>query len=194
MAISTIATSTLVYFGLLLMLALERLIELRISARNAAWAFERGGKEFGQSHLFPMKLLHTALFIGCVAEVLLLSRPFVLALAAPMMLLAVLSQALRYWTIMTLGPRWNVRVIVVDSLPPVTSGPFRLVRHPNYLAVIVEGIAVPLIHGAFVTAAVFSVLNAWLLSVRIRCEERALAGHRDYLRLLGQKARFTPRL
>ena len=91
-----------------------------------------------------------------------------------MLALVVASQALRWWCITTLGPRWNTRVIVVPGLPLVTGGPYRWFRHPNYVAVVVEGFALPLVHTAWVTALVFTVLNIPLLAVRLRDEERAL--------------------
>jgi methyltransferase len=84
------------------------------------------------------------------------------------------SQALRWWCITTLGPRWNTRVIVVPGLPLVTGGPYRLTSHPNYVAVVVEGLALPLVHSAWITAVVFTVANAVLLSVRLRVENQAL--------------------
>jgi methyltransferase len=124
-----------------------------------------------------MKALHTVFFIACALEVVLLDRPFFPRLAVPMLGLVVLTQLLRYWVVFTLGKRWNVRVIVVPGMPAVRSGPFRFLRHPNYLAVVVEGLAVPLVHSAWWTAIGFSLLNAWMLSVRIRCEEGALAAH-----------------
>lgn len=162
------------YTALIAAVAIERLVELRISARNAAWSFARGGIERGRGHFPFMAALHTALLIGCVAEVWLLDRPFIPALGWPMLALALACQALRYWVITTLGPRWNTRVIVVPGLPRVTGGPFRYLRHPNYLAVVVEGVALPLVHGAWITAAAFTLLNAGLLVIRMRCEDAAL--------------------
>jgi methyltransferase len=91
-----------------------------------------------------------------------------------MLALVVLSQALRWWCITTLGRRWNTRVIVVPGLAPVTGGPYRFLSHPNYVAVVVEGFALPLVHSAWITAVVFTVLNAALLTVRIRSENAAL--------------------
>ena len=85
------------------------------------------------------------------------------------------SQGLRWWCITTLGRRWNTRVIVVPDLPLVRSGPYRFFRHPNYVAVVVEGVALPLVHAAWVTAVVFTVANAALLRVRLRVENDALA-------------------
>ncbi len=185
--------SVALYLGLLGALGLERLYELRLSARNAEQALSLGGVEFGRAHFRVMALLHGTFLAACAAEVVLFQRPFVAWLGAPMLALAIAAQALRYWAIRTLGPRWNVRVIVVPGAPVVTGGPYRFLRHPNYVAVIVEGFAIPLIHGAWLTALVFSVANAALLAVRIRCEERALAAHCDYDARLGAAPRFVPR-
>lgn len=165
------------YLGFLLLLALERLVELAISRRNAAWSLEQGGIEYGGDHFIYMKLLHTGFFIACAAEVVLLERPFIPILGFPMLGVALLAQAIRFWVISTLGKRWNVRVIVVPGLPAVSSGPYRFLKHPNYLAVVLEGFAVPLIHTAWITALTFTLLNAWMLSVRLRCENEALATH-----------------
>jgi methyltransferase len=173
-------------------LGLERCFELWLSRRNALWAKRDGAVEYGSEHFVWMKLLHGAFFFGCVAEVWLLSRPFVPWLGVTCLVLAALSQALRYWTIATLGRRWNVQVLVLPGVPAVTSGPFRYLRHPNYLAVVVEGLAVPLMHGAIFTAVAFTILNAALLRVRIRCEERALAEHCQYEERLGERRRFWP--
>jgi methyltransferase len=93
-----------------------------------------------------------------------------------MLVLVIAAQALRWWCIATLGGQWSTRVVVVPGLPLVTSGPYRLMRHPNYLAVVVEGFALPLVHSAWLTAAVFSACNLALLRVRVRVEERALTG------------------
>ena len=163
------------YTALLGAVALERLAELVVSRRNAAWSFARGGVEHGAGHYPVMVVLHSAFLVGCLAEPWLLGRPFLPALGWPMLGVALGCQGLRWWVITTLGPRWNTRVIVVPDLPRVTGGPFRWFNHPNYLAVVLEGLALPLIHTAWLTAAVFTVCNAALLAVRIRVEEQALA-------------------
>lgn len=185
--------STALYLALLAALGVERLYELRLSKRNAAQALAQGGVEFGRAHFRVMALLHATFLAACAAEVVLLQRPFVASLGVPMLALAIAAQALRYWAIRTLGPRWNVRVIVVPGAPVVTGGPYRFLRHPNYVAVVLEGFAIPLIHGAWLTALVFSLANALLLAVRIRCEERALAAHCDYAAQFGGAPRFVPR-
>lgn len=122
-----------------------------------------------------MVLLHTGLLVSCLAETALADRPFVPALGWPMLVLALAAQGLRWWCIATLGPRWNTRVIVVPGLPLVDRGPYRLLSHPNYLAVVAEGIALPLVHGNWLTATGFTLLNLPLLAVRLRCENAALA-------------------
>jgi len=162
------------YVVLILAVAVERVAELAVSKRNLAWSKARGGREYGFAHYPAMVALHTGLLVGCVVEAA--HRPFIPALGWSMLVLAVLSQALRWWCILTLGRRWNTRVVVVPGLPLITSGPYRWFRHPNYVAVVVEGFALPLVHTAWITALTFTVLNAALLRVRIRCENAALRG------------------
>ncbi|WP_413451847.1 isoprenylcysteine carboxyl methyltransferase family protein [Georgenia phoenicis] len=170
-------TSQVLFTVLIGAVALERLAELVVAKRNARWSFTRGGRESGAGHYPVMVVLHTGLLVGCLLEVWLADRPFVPAVGWVMLALALGSQALRWWCITTLGPRWNTRVIVVPDLPLVATGPYRYrwLRHPNYIAVVVEGFALPLVHDAWVTALVFTVANAALLTVRIRTENRALA-------------------
>ena len=167
--------SEVLFTVLVAAVALERLAELVVSKRNAAWSFERGGVETGQRHYLVMVVLHTGLLVGALLEVWLLRPEFHPALGYPMLALVVASQALRWWCIATLGPRWNTRVIVVPGLPLVTGGPYRLTSHPNYVAVVVEGLALPLVHSAWITAVVFTACNAVLLTVRLRVENAALA-------------------
>jgi methyltransferase len=162
------------YLAFLGLVALERMFELALSGKNAAWAFSRGGVEHGREHFPAMKLLHAGFFTACALEVVLLDRPFVPWLGVPLLAVALGAQALRYWAIASLGRRWNVRVITIPGMARVTDGPYRFLRHPNYLAVVLEGIAIPLIHTAYLTAIGFSLLNALMLRTRIRCEERAL--------------------
>lgn len=163
------------YAVLVVAVGLERLAELVVSARNARWSFARGGVESGVGHFPAMVALHTALLVACVAEVWLADRPWLPWLGVPMLALALGSQALRWWCIASLGPRWNTRVIVVPGLALVARGPYRWLRHPNYVAVVVEGVALPLVHTAWLTALTFTLLNAvLLLRFRIPAEEQAL--------------------
>ncbi len=163
------------YSALVLFVAIERLAELAIARRHARWSRARGGIEHGHRHYRFMVALHTGLLIGAVAEVWIAGRPFIPWLGWPMLVLLIFSQGLRWWCISTLGPQWNTRVIIVPGLSLVRHGPYRWFRHPNYVAVVLEGLALPLVHSAWMTAAVFSILNAVLLTVRIRVENAALA-------------------
>ena len=180
------------YIILLLLVGAERLVELFISKRNAKWAFDHGGFEVGKGHFPFMAFLHTALLFGCGLEVLFLHRPFIPALGYPMLALAIGCQILRYYVIATLGKSWNVRVIIVPGRQVVQKGLYKYLRHPNYFAVIVEGFALPLIHTAWLTALIFTILNAALLMVRIRCEEQALMDNCDYKENFSYLKRFTP--
>lgn len=168
------ADTRLLYTILVVLAAAGRLVELRIAARNLQRLLARGGVEVAPGHYRWMVLLHTAFLIACPLEVWLLGRPFVPLLAAVMLLLVVLATALRYWVIRTLDGRWTTRVVVLPGTPPVVGGPYRWLRHPNYLAVCTEIASLPLVHTAWLTAVVFSVLNALVLRVRIRAEEGAL--------------------
>ncbi len=163
------------YLLLLVAVGLERLAELVVSKRNLRWSLSRGGFEVGAGHYPAMVALHSLLLIGCAAEVLTLHRPFLPELGWSMLVLLVASQALRWWCIGTLGRQWNTRVVLTPGLPLVRSGPYRMMRHPNYLAVVVEGAALPLVHSAWLTATIFAFCNAALLRVRIRAENAALA-------------------
>jgi methyltransferase len=163
------------YAVLIGFVGVERLAELVVSKRNATWSLARGGREFGPGHYPAMVVLHTGLLVGCVAEAWWADRPFLPWLGWPMLALVLASQGLRWWCIATLGPQWNTRVIVVPGLSRVSDGPYRWFAHPNYVAVVVEGAALPLVHTAWVTAIGFAVLNAAILTVRLRAENAALA-------------------
>ncbi|MFI5865054.1 isoprenylcysteine carboxyl methyltransferase family protein [Streptomyces sp. NPDC051546] len=163
------------YTVLIVLVTAERFAELLVARRNAAWSRARGGLEHGAGHYPAMVALHTALLLGCLVEPWAADRPFLPLLGWPALVLVLASQGLRWWCIRALGPRWNTRVLIVPGLPLITGGPYRYLRHPNYVAVAVEGAALPLVHTAWLTALGFTLLNAALLSVRIRCEDGALA-------------------
>ncbi|MBO0828041.1 MAG: hypothetical protein J2P24_09690 [Streptosporangiales bacterium] len=163
------------YTVLVALVGCERLAELVVTRRNAAWSFARGGVEYGRRHYPWIVALHTGFLFACVVESWLAHRPFVPALGVPMFVLVLAAQALRWWCVASLGHQWNTRVIVVPGLSVVARGPYRLLRHPNYVAVVVELVALPLVHTAWVTAVVVTLLDVPLIAVRVRTENRALA-------------------
>ena len=162
------------YTLLIAAIAIERIAELVVSKRNWARSRERCGAELGAGHYPAMVVLHVGLLVGCLMEPLVADRPFIPALGWPMLVVVFAAQGLRWWCITTLGRQWNTRVIVIPGAPRVTGGPYRLISHPNYVAVVIEGIALPLVHSAWLTALVFTVLNAALLRTRVRDENSGL--------------------
>ena len=185
-------TSQLLYLGFLALLGLERFGELLLSLRNARAARAAGAVEAGRGHYPVMVAFHTLFLVSCGLEVVFGHRPFPGLLGWAALAVALAAQALRYWAVAALGVRWNTRVIVWPGLAPVTAGPYRFLRHPNYLAVVLEVLAVPLIHGAWITALVFSAGNALLLRVRIRAEEQALG--RPWADAFAGRPRLVPEL
>jgi methyltransferase len=183
-------TSVALYLVLLVLVVIERLNELRVSRHNARVAFAAGGVERGQGHYRFMTVMHTLFLFACVGEVVLLHRAFPGWLGWVSLAVVVGAQALRAWAIASLGERWNTRVIVRPDAAPVTTGPYRFLKHPNYVAVIAEILFLPLVHGAWVTAVVFTIVNAGLLFVRIRVEEQALGA--DWARTFADRGRFLP--
>jgi methyltransferase len=186
------STTQKLYLLLVLAVVLERLVELLITRRNLAWARERGAREHGSDHYPWMVAVHASFLLACPTEVVVLDRPFLPWLGVPLLALFASAMTLRYWAIATLGPRWTTRVIVVPGLPVVTGGPYRWLRHPNYLAVAIEVAALPLIHTAWITAMVWSTANALVLRARIRSEEAALRRDCDYDRAMAGRRALMP--
>ncbi|MCQ4045336.1 isoprenylcysteine carboxyl methyltransferase family protein [Streptantibioticus rubrisoli] len=162
------------YLLLVALVALERAVELVVARRNRRWTLARGGVEAGRRHYPFIVAAHSALLLACPIEVALGHRPFLPVLGWPMLALVVLAQCLRWWCVMTLGPYWNTRVIVVPGAAQIRRGPYRFLRHPNYLAVVIEGSALPLVHTAWLAAGCFTFVDAILLTNRLKCENQAL--------------------
>jgi methyltransferase len=162
------------YYLFIFAVGLERLVELVFARRNAAWSIAQGGKEFGRDHYPAMVSMHTLLLVSCVVEVSDLHRPFIPWLGWPMLAIVLLSTVVRWWCVTALGKHWNPRLIVIPGASLVRRGPYRWLHHPNYTAVAAEVAALPLVHSAWLTAMVFSMANALVLTVRIRAENAAL--------------------
>lgn len=182
------------YLALLVLVAVERLLELRISRRNQKHLAATGVRKVPEPRFRWMVLLHAGVIAGSGAEVFFLHRPFFLWLAAPMAAIFVLATAIRIWVIRTMAGHWNVEVMDSTRIGVVTGGPYRWIRHPNYDAVVMELFSLPLIHTAWITALLGSLANFWILRSRLALEETTLEASDVYRRLMGAKPRFLPRL
>ncbi|PWI56863.1 isoprenylcysteine carboxyl methyltransferase family protein [Sulfoacidibacillus thermotolerans] len=175
-------------FAFLLFLALERILELRLAARNAARMRKSGAVEVGATQMRIFYALHSGFFLSLLSEIWYAKSAFH-SLSIPFLLLFACAQWLRLWSILTLGDRWNVRVFVTPLEKPVTRGPYRYIRHPNYLAVTLEFISFPLIFHAYFTAVVFSLLNFAILRRRIALEETAWLQWTEYGEIMATRKR-----
>ena len=160
---------------LLVLVAIERIVELVISKRNLTWSFAQGGIEFGRSHYKYMVVIHVFLLLGSLIEVWIVRPLLNPTLSWTMFALAIASQGLRWWCIGSLGQRWNTLVVIIPGKAAVTSGPYKWFKHPNYVAVVIEGFALPMVGFAWRTAIIFTVLNTFVLRARLKSENAALA-------------------
>ena len=186
------AVSVAAFLCLLAAVAVLRLVELRISRRHQQQLAARGARRVADPQFRWMVLVHSAVLIGAALEVILLRRPMLPALAVVMLALFLAANAVRWWVIRTLGQHWNVQVMDSTSLGVIASGPFRFVRHPNYAAVFVELLALPLIHTAWITAVAGSLAHLWVLSKRLAAEDPVLLANPNYRAAMGGKPRFLP--
>ena len=182
------------YIALLSLVALLRLIEVRISRRNQRRLAAKGVDKVAEPHFRWMVLFHIGLLVSAGVEVVFLHRPFLPFLALGMGMVFLLANCLRWWVIHVMAEHWNIQVMASADLGVIVEGPFRWVRHPNYAAVFVELIALPLIHSAWFTALVGAVIHCWILSRRLKIEESVLMSNPKYVAAMGSKPRFFPKL
>jgi methyltransferase len=185
---------TIAYLALLGLVGIGRLVELGISRRNQRQLEKRGVRKVAEPHFRWMVLLHGGVLIAAAVEVVVLHRPLIPALAIPMAVLFVLANLLRWWVIRTLAGHWNVQVMASSNVGVVTSGPYKWVRHPNYVAVMIELFALPMIHAAWITALVGTIANLEVLRRRLAVEDGVLMANPVYRASMGSKPRFLPRL
>jgi methyltransferase len=186
--------SVYLFLALLLAVGALRIFELRISKRHQQRMAQRGAAKVKDPYFRWMAMFHTLVLVGAAAEVVFCHRPLVWALAIPMLLLFAAANLVRWWVIRTLGEHWNVQVVDSAKLGFVASGPFRYVRHPNYAAVFVEMLALPLIHTAWITALAGALVHVLVLSLRLSVEDPVLLSNPDYAAAMGSKPRFLPGL
>jgi len=184
---------TAAYLALLALVGLERLAELRISRRNQLKLEKLGVRKVAEPHFRWMVFVHAGVLACAAAEVLLLHRPLIPSLAIAMAALFVFANALRWWVIRILAGHWNVEVMASSRVGVVTSGPYRWVRHPNYVAVVIELFALPMIHTAWLTALAGTLANLEILRRRLRVEDGVLMADPLYRSAMGGKPRFLPK-
>src|ERR1700724_3877432 len=185
---------TIAYLALLGLVGIGRIVELGISRRNQRQLEKRGVRKVAEPHFRWMVLLHGGVLIAAAIEVVVLHRPLTPALAIPMAVLFVLANLLRWWVIRTLAGHWNVQVMASSHVGVVTSGPYKWVRHPNYVAVVIELFALPMIHTAWITALAGTLANLEILRRRLRVEEGVLMADPSYRSAMGEKPRFLPKV
>lgn len=169
----------MLFFIIISIIVLQRLIELFVARRNEKWMRSQGAFEVGATHYPIMVTMHITFFIAILLEVVVLERilsPFWILLLG----IFLIMQTARIWCLRSLGKFWNTKIIILPGAAVVRRGPYRWVRHPNYLIVTIELLVLPLLFGAYFTAILYSLLNAWMLSVRIPAEEKALKEATNY--------------
>jgi methyltransferase len=183
--------SRIIFTGIAIAVMVQRLLELRISKRNEAQLIAQGGRVHHDNSLFLVKVLQIGWFVAMLMEVWRLDRPFIPGLAAIALCATVIGQYLRYLSMQALRLRWTLPIVTLPGVPAVDTGIYHYLRHPNWLGVILEILAVPLIHSAYLSAIFFSIANAFLLSQRVQSEETALKIDNNYEALFKNKNRFT---
>jgi methyltransferase len=185
---------TVAYICLLVLVGIERLVEVAISRRNQSKLIEQGVQKIREPHFPWLVLFHAVVLVAAGAEVLFLHRPLIPWLAISMAALFVLSNVIRYWVIYLLAGLWNIQIMDSGRVGIVTSGPYRWVRHPNYVGVVLEVFSLPMIHTAWITAVAGTLGYFEILRRRIQIEDSVLMANPAYREAMGDKPKFFPRL
>ncbi|APH35992.1 MULTISPECIES: isoprenylcysteine carboxyl methyltransferase family protein [Bacillus] len=157
----------------IMLLAAQRIAEMIVARRNEQKVKKLGAVEYGEGHYPFLVLMHVLFFVSLTAEVAAFQKTLSPRWAA-IICIILFVQGIRYWALLSLGRYWNTKILVVPDAELVRKGPYRWMKHPNYAVVILEFIFLPLLYGAYWTLFLFSILNACMLTVRIRAEEKAL--------------------
>ncbi|MBM7584285.1 methyltransferase [Bacillus pakistanensis] len=179
------------FYIFLIVVASQRLIEVLIAKRNEKWMKSKGAKEYGKRHYRLMVAIHFLFFVSLIMESILgrsdLNSDWPLLVAV-----FFIVQLCRVWVIMALGRFWNTKIIVLKDAEVVAKGPYKFIKHPNYLIVTIELIIIPLIFNAYWTLFIFAILNQLILAIRIPLEEEVLNKQTNYEDELTSKRRFIP--
>jgi methyltransferase len=160
------------FIPFILFVITQRLSELYIARNNEKWLRSQGAVEYGKNHYPYIVALHTLFIISIIAEYIL--RPG-LSMDYVFLLLFILLLAFKFWALSSLGKYWNTKIFRVPGSGPVKKGPYKLFKHPNYFIVICEIVIIPMVFHLYYTAVIFTVLNAIMLTVRIRVENKVWA-------------------
>jgi methyltransferase len=171
----------------------QRITELIIAKRNEKWMVSQGAIEFGRGHYPAMVAIHTAFFLSFILEVAYFQK-FLSAYWPWLLAIFLFTQGMRVWALTSLGRFWNTKIIILPGAEVVKKGPYKIIKHPNYLIVAVELIVIPLMFNAFITMMAFTVLNIIILSIRIPAEEKALKELTEYEHRFNKQGRFVPNL
>lgn len=163
-----------------------------IAKRNEKWMITKGGIEYGVKHYPLIVIIHTLFLFSLMAEVSLFHKELS-PLWVFMIPFLLLTQFIRYWAISSLGPYWNTKIMIVPNSDVIAKGPYRFMKHPNYVIVALEIMCIPLLFNAYITSVLFSLLNLFLMKIRIPEEEQALQLHTDYDEIFQEKHRFFPK-
>lgn len=181
------------FYIFMVVIIVQRLFELLIAKRNEKWMKEQGALEFGRGHYQLIVLMHSIFFI-----VLLFEKIFFERMISPLwplwIIVFVFAQLVRLWALKSLGRYWNTKILVLPKVEVIRKGPYRYIKHPNYLVVAIELLVVPILFGAYFTAGIFTLLNVIMLSIRIPAEERALKELTEYEGTFQSCNRFLPNL
>ncbi|NSL52654.1 isoprenylcysteine carboxyl methyltransferase family protein [Calidifontibacillus erzurumensis] len=173
------------------LIILQRIVELGIAKKNEKWMKARGGYEVGKEHYKYIVLVHILFFVTLIIEVFLFEKQLS-PLWVIFLFIFSIAQVIRVWSIMSLGRFWNTKIIVVPNTNIIEKGPYKWVRHPNYLVVLIELLVLPLIFDAFWTAIIFTILNIVVLKHRIQLEEQELMKGTNYGIIFQNRYRFVP--
>lgn len=173
------AIETIIFFSIVGFVILQRIVELFVARSNERWIRGQGGYEVGANHYPYMVGIHIGFFISLIIEFIVFDRIF-FSLSYYLFIIFVILQLMRVWVIASLGRFWNTKILVLPGANVVKKGPFRFLRHPNYIVVSLEILVIPLMFGAYFTALLFSLLNLIILTVRIPVEEAALREETNY--------------
>ncbi|MFV2048040.1 MULTISPECIES: isoprenylcysteine carboxyl methyltransferase family protein [Metabacillus] len=180
------------FYLLFSLLIVQRLTELFIAKKNEKWMINRGGVEHGNEHYPFILSLHVLFLISLLLEVIIFQKELT-ELWVVLVPLLVITQLMRYWSVMSLGNYWNTKIIIVPNDIVVSKGPYQFIKHPNYVVVAVEILIIPLLFEAYITSLVFTMLNVVMMTIRIPAEEKALQTYTNYQEVFTVKSRFLPK-